>query len=202
MTAENRKEQLPYEYYLEKAKTMELTEAMGRLGSCFRDGAFHVPLLGRTFSVSCPGGEISAVDGGTLPPVTARTFLLRWLLHGSDAPHSGRWLTFREAPWGNVYLPAFAGRVLRRAAFTFGTRPEAFRAAAVQIGGRPLEQADVGFEFDFLGSYAMRLLIWAGDEDFPPTAQVLYSDNFAADFTAEDRAVAGDLLIARLKENL
>jgi hypothetical protein len=47
----------------------------------------------------------------------------------------------------------------------------------------------------------MRILVWAGDDEFPPSAQVLYSDNFIT-FAAEDRVVAGDILITAIKGNM
>ena len=43
------------------------------------------------------------------------------------------------------------------------------------------------------------MLLWEGDDEFPPNAQLLYSANFADGFAAEDRVVAGDLLIGALK---
>ena len=48
----------------------------------------------------------------------------------------------------------------------------------------------------------MRLIVWAGDDEFPPSAQMLFSDNFPNAFNAEDRAVIGDLLIHELKRML
>ena len=48
----------------------------------------------------------------------------------------------------------------------------------------------------------MQLLLWAGDEEFAPSAQVLYSDNFSAAFAAEDRVVAGDILISAVRKHL
>jgi hypothetical protein len=45
-------------------------------------------------------------------------------------------------------------------------------------------------------------LAWAGDEEFPPNAQILYSDNFAEGFAPEDRVVAGDILISTIKMNM
>ena len=56
-----------------------------------------------------------------------------------------------------------------------------------------------GFEFDFIGGYKMQILVWEGDEEFPPNAQILYSENFAEGFAAEDRVVAGDILISTIK---
>ena len=45
----------------------------------------------------------------------------------------------------------------------------------------------------------IRILVWEGDDEFQPNAQVLYSDNFADGFAAEDRVVAGDILISTIK---
>ena len=105
-------------------------------------------------------------------------------------------------PWGEMYIKPYTGRVLTRAAFTFGTRVEAFRAAAEKMGALPLPHGDAGYQFDLIGGYQMRLLVWEGDDEFPPNAQVLYSDNFAGGFAAEDRVVAGDILISVVKSNM
>ena len=48
----------------------------------------------------------------------------------------------------------------------------------------------------------MQIMVYAGDDEFPPSAQVLYSDNFESGFAAEDRVVAGDLLITSIKKEL
>lgn len=93
--------------------------------------------------------------------------------------------------------------MLKRAAFSFGTRLEAFSAPpAPPMGGLPLQAGDAGFEFTLLGNYRLRMLLWAGDDEFPPSAQLLYSANFVDGFAAEDRVVAGDLLCNEIKANL
>ena len=65
-----------------------------------------------------------------------------------------------------------------------------------------IEDGDAGYQFDFVGPYRMQILVWEGDDEFPPNAQVLYSDNFAEGFAAEDRVVAGDILISTIKANM
>ena len=137
-----------------------------------------------------------------MPPLPTQTFLLRYLLEGKSVADTGKWLTFREMPWGELYIKPYTGRVLTRAAFTLGTRLDAFRSAAQKMGATSVNHGDVGFEFCFIGGYRMRILAWAGDEEFPPNAQVLYSDNFATGFAAEDRVVAGDILISSIKANM
>ena len=101
-----------------------------------------------------------------------------------------------------MYIKPYTGRVLTRAAFTFGFRLDAFRAACEKLGGTPLPHGDAGYEFTLIGDYKIRILVWEGDDEFPPNAQVIYSDNFAEGFAAEDRVVAGDILITVIKANM
>ena len=158
--------------------------------------------MGREFAISYPEYAISALDNGPVPPLATQTFLLRYLLESKDVKWLGDWKTIREMPWGEMYIKPYTGRVLTRAAFTFGTRVAAFRAAAEKMGATPLKHGDAGYQFNLIGNYQMQLMVWEGDEEFPPNAQVLYSDNFAEGFAAEDRVVAGDILISTIRANM
>ena len=63
----------------------------------------------------------------------------------------------------------------------------------------PVPNGDAGFEFSFIGDYKVRILVWEGDDEFPPNAQILYSDNFEDGFAPEDRVVTGDILITAIR---
>lgn len=203
MQIENHKEEVPFAFYQEKFRHLEPQNVLSRLKEVAWDGnAFAVKLLGRTFTVSHPDGVILATDGGTAPALPTQTFLLRYLLEGKDVAWKGQWKTFREMPWGELYIKPYTGRVLTRAAFTLGTRVAAFRKAAEKLGAEPVQHGDAGFAFELVGGYRMQIMVWEGDDEFPPNAQVLYSDNFAEGFAAEDRVVAGDILISTIKANM
>lgn len=203
MQVENHKEEVPFSYYEEKFRTLDPAEAVSRLPDVTWDGKeFYVNLLGREYAISHPDYAIRAFDGGVLPPLLVQTFLLRYLLESKAVAWTGQWKTFREMPWGEMYTKPYTGRVLTRAAFTFGTRLTAFQAACEKMGAVPLRHGDAGYQFDFIGGYAMQIIVWEGDEEFPPSAQVIYSDNFESGFAAEDRVVAGDILISTIKSNM
>ena len=203
MQVENHKEEVPFSHYEELFGKLDAQDATGRIRDLKWDGKeFYVNLLGREFAISHPVYAIRALDGGALPPLPTQTFLLRYLLEGKTVAATGNWLTFREMPWGELYIKPYTGRVLTRAAFTFGMRLDAFRAAAEKMGALPVKNGDAGFEFDVIGKFRMRILVWAGDEEFPPNAQVLYSSNFEEGFAPEDRVVVGDILVSVLKANM
>ena len=199
MQIENHKEEVPFAYYEDLFGKLDAAEATARTGAKWDGKEFYVNLLGREFAISHPVYGIRALDGGKEPPLPTQTFLLRYLLESKSVEWSGQWKTFREMPWGEMYIKPYTGRVLTRAAFTFGTRLAAFKAACEKMGAEIVAHGDAGYEFPFIGKYKIRILVWEGDDEFPPNAQILYSDNFAEGFAAEDRVVAGDILISTVK---
>ena len=201
MQVENHKEEVPFAYYEGLFEKLEPAEAAVRTGVKWDGKEFYVNLLGVEYAIAHPTYGIRAA-GVDAVPLPVQTFLLRYLLEGKKVSWGGSWKTFREMPWGEMYIKPYTGRVLTRAAFTFGTRIDKFRAACEKMGAAKLNHGDDGYQFDFIGDYAMQILVWEGDDEFPPNAQVIYTDNFADGFAAEDRVVAGDILISAIKQNM
>ena len=204
MEVVNHKEGIPFEHYVNLFKDLDPLEAAARTGASFDGEAFTLRLVGTDYRITWPEYSISsdterAFALKSLPP---QTFLLRYLLEGKTAAWNGTFKTFREMPWGELYIQPFTGRCLTRAAFTFGTRVQAFAAAMEKLGARKLQHGDAGYELELLPGYFMQILVWEGDEEFPPNSQILYSDNFVEGFSAEDRVVAGDILITVVKSHM
>ena len=204
MEVVNHKEGAPFEHYVNLFKGLDPDEAAARTGCVFDGQAFTVTLFGVNYRIAWPEYAISAdnSDAMGLKNLPTQTFLLRWLLEGRTMAAGGTFKTFREMPWGELYIQPFTGRCLTRAAFTFGMKVEKFAAAMEKMGGKKLPHGDAGYELELLPGYFMQLIVWEGDEEFPPNSQILYSDNFADSFAAEDRVVAGDLLISAVKAYL
>ena len=204
MEIQNNKEEVPFSHYLALFEKLDPQEAAKRCGVSFEDGCFTVQPLNSTYRIAWPEYAITAdrEDAFALTNLPCQTFLLRYLLEGRQAALSLGYKTFREMPWGELYITPYTGRCLTRAAFTFGTQVPAFAAACERMGGEKLPHGDAGYGFGFLGGYRMQIMIYAGDEEFPPSSQILYSDNFASGFSAEDRVVAGDILISAIRQEM
>lgn len=200
---QNNKEEVPFAHYEELFGSLDPQEAAERCGVRFENGAFTVALLGETYHIAWPKYAITAENANAfgLKNIPTQTFLLRFLLEGRKAGMQTSFKTFREMPWGELYISPYTGRVLTRAAFTFGTKVEKFAAACERMGAQRIPHGDAGYEFQFLGGYRMQIMVYGADDEFPPSSQVLYSDNFETGFSAEDRVVAGDILISSIKNN-
>ncbi|MCL2879589.1 MAG: DUF3786 domain-containing protein, partial [Treponema sp.] len=102
----------------------------------------------------------------------------------------------------NVYYRNFEGRCLKRCASAFGRDIPAFRALIKKkpwLKAEPLDNGDAGYRFEFINGLYINLILWEGDDEFPPQAQMLFDDNFVFAFTAEDIAAVGDVMAERLR---
>ena len=204
--AKDSKEQRPYEYYLKTYQEIDPKEISERTGFFYDEEkkVFTVVFMGSTYEISFPDYKISHKEDekGVYPleeAMNAKIFMVRYLSEKAKAPSSGKFLTYREVPWGEVYFRQFQGRCLMRLAFSYGNKLEAFKKVMTAMGAKPLEQGDCAFELEFMEGFFIRLILWEGDDEFPPSSQILFSDNFAVTFAAEDLAVAGDIYINMMK---
>ena len=206
MQIQNNKEEVPFAHYLARFQAFHPEQASLRTGVPFDEerNVFTVTLLGTKYEISWPEYTIrsESENAFALKNLPCQTFLLRFLLEGKKPEAFSAFKTFREMPWGEMYAGPYTGRCITRAAFTFGTRVAKFAAACEKMGAIKLNHGDAGYQFDLLGGYVMQILVWEGDDEFPPSAQILYYDNFAEGFAAEDRVVAGDILITGIKLNM
>jgi hypothetical protein len=128
--------------------------------------------------------------------------ILRYLCEGKYSGETGRRLSYNEVPWGPVYYRNFDGRCLKRLAYGFGKDIARFKAiieGAPGLKAEKLPQGDAGYRLEFLSGLYISLILYAEDDEFPPSAQILFDDNFVSAFTAEDLAVVGEVLIDKLK---
>ena len=203
---ENNKEMVPFEHYVGLFRSLNPEEAAARCGVAFDSarGEFAIRLLYADYAISWPEFAIRSDDPGAfaLGNLPAQMLLIRFLLEGQSAPATEKFLTYREMPWGDVYLKPFTGRCLTRAAFTFGTRLPAFCKAMDASDAQKLTFGDASYELEVLPNYQVRLIVWEGDDEFPPNAQILFSANFPVSFSAEDRTVVGDVVISDIKRKM
>lgn len=194
----NNKEELPLEYYVERFKAADPLEIAQRCALPYDEEShtFTFPLLGDTYTISHPDFEVT----GKCPPTNAeRILFLRHMLDGRNAVSGGKYLTYREFPWGEVYNTQFTGRCIVRYAMSYGFKSHLLPPIMEKLPAKSIPVSDVGYEITLMPGLTIRFLLWLGDEEFPPNAQILFSDNFRYAYSTEDMANIGDIVLNRMK---
>jgi hypothetical protein len=154
-------------------------------------GTPHLVLVGQSIDIRREG------DHGEVP-LPEKILLCHYLLHASGNPSTGELITFRQIPDGHFYFDAFQRRARDPFLATFGNHPALFEQCAQVLGGRPIATGDVGLSFQVFPQIAIHLVVWKGDDEFPPEAGILFDANIQHDLAVEDIAVLSGMLVYRL----
>ena len=206
MEVVNNKTENPIRIYQEKFRKIDPEQASKRCNCAYTDGRFTLPLMNRVVTLTFPKMETFYEDGSKTSDAV-RILLARYVMEGVAALSNGKMYSYPEMPWGQVYETQFRGRCINRMAGTYGHNLEGFDKGMEAIGakkalmdnGRFASGADRAYDIAFLPDLTIRALIWAADDEFAATGQILFSDNFPLAFTAEDMAVVGDVFLNAMK---
>lgn len=160
-------------------------------------GLLSLPSLNEVYYVTFPAGGVSTPLGEPVDP-RFQVLILHYLL-GPGSGLRGQWISFKELPGGLIYQQPFYGRAVLPLIRTFGPRPANLLQAGVALGGRQVNQGDAAIEINSFPLLPVRLIIWAGDEEFPPSGTILFDASAPEMLATEDFAVLAEHLVKRLK---
>ena len=192
---------VPLEHYKSLDKNLEPTTVAVRCAVVFDSSCscFKFRFLGKDICADFPDFRAYNETGGGELSDESKILIMRYLIEGSAGLNTGQFLSYAEVPWGETYLVNFKGRCIARLAFAFGFDIGRFNSACESLGGEPAKHGDSSYDIELIDGFIVRLILWRGDDEFPPNAQILFSDNFPSAFSAEDLAVVGDVVINALK---
>ena len=171
-----------------------------RRGGLTREGdGLGLDLLGVRYTLSWPDLVVRTPTGEACPDFL-RILLLDYLSQGDSAPPTARWIGYQELPDGAFYRQAFQGYSGDRLVRELGGDVDVFRRAAEAIGGEPIEMGDAGYAFRVLPNVPLAIVWWAGDEELPANATVLFDEVAGRYLPADGLALLGSMLCSALRK--
>ncbi|MDI6829825.1 MAG: DUF3786 domain-containing protein [Actinomycetota bacterium] len=150
-----------------------------RTGVPFRDGAFRLSFLRWELSVTHP--ELAFGAPRFLDTYVVRLLAFLYLAKARAGPLASRWIPYRELKDGLFYSKSFAETVEEKLCRRFGEDLEGMAAACEALGGRRVDQGDLGLVLNTLPRLPLLIIAWKGDEEFPPNLRILF-DASATDY--------------------
>ncbi|NLI92653.1 MAG: DUF3786 domain-containing protein [Peptococcaceae bacterium] len=193
---------VPYEYIRSKLKDCNPVNISNKSGACY-DGEkqeLYVKLMGKRYIVQYPSGYVYHEDYSEVDQFVMKTLILRYLINAKGMPATGKEINYKDVPGGQVYYRNFHGRCIMRLARTFGGNIPAFEEAMEKLNGTKNGYGDISYRFQFLNNIYITFILWKGDDEFPPSANILFDENVPYYFDAEDLAVVGDISIGCLRK--
>lgn len=133
--------------------------------------------------------------------------LVYYLLHEyakaeKDYREIGKLIAFKDLYGGPHYMEPFRNRVLRPVERIFGSHPEILIESAEALGGEQVELGDAAARIRALPRIPVIVVVWAGDEEFPPSSNVYFDASITNYYTAEEATVLCEVVVKRLKDAL
>jgi len=156
------------------------------------DGAVRLTMLGRELRLGPPRFDATIDDAPAAP--ADRILALHYLLGERPVEPAGRLISFRDLPGGQFYYGPFHARSGIRLAGRVGNDLPALKRMLARVPHRRVAGGDLAAEVPVVERVALTLVYYAGDDELPPSAEILFDESIRRAYCTEDAAA----LAARL----
>ena len=157
-----------------------------------------VPFFGQPRKVLWPEVSVLKAEGEGELPLTEQILILHYLVNTNGEPLSGREIDFRSVPEGGFYWSAFVSRAKKPLLEMFGNDPDFYLQVAAALGGTPRNLGDASATFIAFPLVPVTHVLWRGDEEFPPDANILFDETIPQHLSTEDIAALAGSSVYRL----
>jgi hypothetical protein len=158
-----------------------------------------VPFLDRTFRIELPSFEFKDYeDESKEVPIQEQVLILHYLKAEAFPSPTGRWVSYREIPGATFYHSAFLSRAVNPLKQVFGQNLEGLHKAAQKLQGKQSGTGDAAYEFYPFPKVPLMMIVWKGDNDFPPEANIVFDESIGGILSPEDIAWMAGMLVYRL----
>ena len=159
----------------------------------------RVPFLNRIYQIRFPEFEFKDPDEAKAEiPIQEQILILHYMLSPAPSLSTENWVSYREIPGASFYYSAFVKRAIDPLKNVFGQNVDGLLRAGEILGAQPIDSGDVGYEFRLFPNIPLRLILWAGDDEFPAEANIVFAENIKDILSPEDIAWLAGMLVYRL----
>jgi hypothetical protein len=182
-------------------KGMNLEERAKKAGADYQKGEdggrITVHFFLQPYQILFPRLEFYSPSKKVVSLVT-RILLLHYLIRADGSPLAGKWVAYKDIPGGMLYAGVFARRVTEPLQRKFGKSAKLFKETGIQSGAELVEVGDASFILYAFPHVPLQYVLWEGDEEFPPSVQLLFDASVEHYLTLEDIVVLGQVTTGRL----
>lgn len=183
-----------YQQALDKAwqNIMSLT-AEKQLSAAFLSDTYDIDTQNKTIlSRSC---NVPAKDNIA---IIILHYLVQKLTFKAIPEASGQWIDFKELEGGEGYYPAFKKRTIDRVLHKYGASCESLLKVEERMPAKPGSFGDVSMVVYPFPETGILITMSKADEEFGPSANILFDSNISKTFCTEDIVVLTEIVVHQL----
>jgi hypothetical protein len=145
-----------------------------------------VEYLNSTYQVTLPDITITAQHCAARVELRDQILILHYLALAKGTPLSHKLVAYQELKEGAVYYPTFIKRSIKPLIDFFGPSPEKLVDVSSSLGGYRADYGDAAVTIPAFKRIPITLVMWKGDDEFPPDANILFDNTIQDYLPAED----------------
>jgi len=166
------------------------------------DKFIKISYLNHLYHIDLRKQTVRKAGDDTQVELRDKILILHYLLTASGQLLSGDLISFKDLGEGQAYYPTFAQRAIQPLINYFGKHPDKIQKCAEQIGGVKSAFGDFAVTISAFARVPVTIVLWQGDDEFPPTANMLF-DRIVLDYLPlEDLIVLSQTIVWKLVKAL
>jgi len=157
-----------------------------------------IEYLNRSYQITLPDIGISLKDSEEEVPLRDKILILHYLTQAKGTPTSNKVIAYKELPEGASYFPTFSKRAIKPLVDHFGNEPHRLVDVAGILGGYKADYGDAAVTINAFSRVPITLVLWRGDEEFAPQANIIFDSTISDYLTTEDINVLCETIAWRL----
>lgn len=161
-------------------------------------GMITLEYLNQMCQIILPQCYISVPDSPAEVSLREKILMLHYLVQAKGTPPTGKLIAYKELPEGANYFPTFTRRAIRPVIDHFGKEPDRLLTSAEKLGGHRAGHGDAAVTINAFPRVPITVVLWRGDDEFPPEASILFDSTVASYLTPEDINVLCEIIAWKL----
>ncbi len=153
------------------------------------NGSMPLRVFGKNLVLRLSDSQLLSADTGDPAKINDRILVLHYLLCEPPLVVTGDLISFRGFSEGQFYWQPFLSRTVNPLIQRIGNDLDLLKTQLQRFDWEPIEMGDFGAQIHALGKLYLTLAYHRGDDEFPPTADLLFDACIKKVFVAEDAAV-------------
>ena len=166
----------------------------GRCGATYDDGTFLLDYFGSPCSITLPACDFQPAE----LKLGEKILLLHYIASSGPIEENPPKTTFESLPGGMFYFPTFRKRGPDRVINDYGDDPQLLLTSATTAGWPLGSTGDVSVIIPVFPLIDVEVVLYAGDDEFPPEVSFLFRKDINSFLPLEDVAVLGGVIATRL----
>lgn len=150
-----------------------------------RRNCYTLPVWGVDYVIYPEAGNIACGTDSKLLHEYFSLFAIHYLLSSREISPAGEWISEKDMVGGATFFRGPHALPTHLITSRVDNSIEEFRQLGSAGHGRPLNMADAAFSLSITDRIPVAVLYWAGDEDFPAEAKLLFDKTLPNHFALD-----------------